>query len=853
MDQTKTNSTVGKRYLPWNPKSVSRTRQDIKSWNNALNMARLAEHPQNYALQLIYDECDLDGLITAQWNNRKNQIFSASFSLKNASGDVDEEQTKILKKHPLYRKLSNAALDSIMFGYNVGEFKFKKVAGEMKLRFDLIPRYNVVPQTGMFYPEYGDPSKFIKYREIPEFGIWVLEFNSENLGLMNKLVPMALLTRFTEASWSELGEIYGIPPRVMKTNTQDATMLKRAEAMMRDMGSAAWFIIDETEEFEFAKGVSTNGDVYNNLLKHCGAKICNMISGGMIGQDTQNGARAKDEVSMEMLWLLVQSDMAMLEEEWNETIIPALVKHGVLPEGLSFEFDETEDIAQLWKFVQGLLPFFDIDPEWIKDKFGIEIIGAKAQNDLATTLALALKGAVPPPTGGAGGGEGDPDFFLRAPLDGACCGAHHINPLLLQGELEGALSLPKDAPKSSTLIKRVGEANGELTFDLETFRDTAKTLTKGFNKKLDGRKIKLAKSPRSVSSQTGRLAMDFAYGIDSPHLLAAFEMNLFRFSAGKTLAQVQALNQAFRDAPSFDIFRMNANRIGDVFNERWLRTEFDTAVLVGESSATYHSLMRDVDVFPYWEYRTAGDALVREEHAALDGLILPANDPRWAKIFPPNGWNCRCYIVARTRAEAQGINFQSMQERADTYFGSEDFERAVKSGFGINRAVTGEVFTANQQYITGRNLTQSTKLINELEPKDYGLRPSAELIQNATRKLPTPSGGAGGVSDTVEQFVADLDTLNGKSVIRDYNQRALNFPLDASKGIQLLEAVRDTLSNPSELWAKVTKGGYQLTYLTYYEGEAFQVIAEMAGLELNLVSWSKVKNIESKRKGMLLK
>lgn len=814
MDQTKTNSTVGKRYLPWNPKSVSRTRQDIKTWNNALNMARLAEHPQNWALQLIYDECDLDGLITSQWNNRKNQIFSSAFSLKNASGDIDEEQTKILKKHPLYRKLSNAALDSIMFGYNVGEFKFKKVAGEMKLRFDLIPRYNVVPQTGLFYPEYGDPSRFIKYREIPEFGTWVLEFNSENLGLMNKLVPMALLTRFTEASWSELGEIYGIPPRVMKTNTQDATMLKRAEAMMRDMGSAAWFIIDETEEFEFAKGVSTNGDVYNNFLKHCGAKICNMISGGMIGQDTQNGARAKDEVSMEMLWLLVQSDMAMLEEEWNETIIPALVKHGVLPEGLSFEFDETEDIAQLWKFVQGLLPFFDIDPEWIKDKFGIEIIGAKVQNDLATTLALAL---------GSRGKEGDPDFFLRAPLDGACCGAHHM----LQ------LSLPKDAPKSSPLIKRVEEANGELSFDLETFRDTAKTLTKGFNKKLDGRKIKLAVS-------------EFAYGIDSPHLLAAFEMNLFRFSAGKTLAQVQALNQAFRDAPSFDIFRMNANRIGDVFNDRWLRTEFDTAVLVGESSATYHSLMRDVDVFPYWEYRTAGDAAVREEHAALDGLILPANDPRWAKIFPPNGWNCRCYIVARTREEVQGINFQSMQEKADNYFGSEDFERAVKSGFGVNRAVTGEVFTANQQYITGRNLTQSNKILNELEPKDYGLRASADLIQEATRKLPD-------FSNTVEQFIGDLDTLNGKSVIWDYNKRALNFPLDASKGIQLLEAVKDTLSNPSELWAKVTKGGYQLTYLTYYEGEAFQVIAALSELELNLVSWNKVKSIESKRKGMLIR
>lgn len=806
-----TNSRIGKNYLPWVDKSISRTRKDMKSWNQALNQWHLADQPLSWMLQQLYTEIFRDATPAAQKANRDNQIFSSTFSLKNASGEIDEEQTALLKKHPLYRQLTQYVIDSEWFAVTVCELSFQESNGVKRLIAEMVPRENIVPQRGLFYPDYMDPSKYIKYREMAEFGTWILEFNSGHEGLANKLVAPVLLMRFAESCWSELCEIYGIPPRVLKTNTGDSKALARADKMMKDMGAAAYFIIDETEEFEFAKGVATNGDVYKNLINHLRDKICTLISGGLIGQDTQNGSRAKDEVVFDMLWLLVQSDMARVEDAWNNIIIPALVKHGVLKPGLTFEFDEAEDVGQLWKFVQGLIPFYEIDPEWIKKKFNIEITGPKDQSTAAAALALMF------------GGKGDPDFFPVAPQVGACCGNHHT----IQ------LALPKDAPKSSPLINRVGEANGELTFDLDTFRDTAKTLTKGFNKKLEGRKIKL-----SVS--------EFAYGIDSPHLLAAFEMNLFRFSAGKTLAQVQALNQAFREAPSFDIFRMNANRIGDVFNERWLRTEFDTAVLVGESSATYHSLMRDVDVFPYWEYRTAGDAAVREEHAALDGLILPANDPRWARIFPPNGWNCRCYIVARTREEVQGINFQSMQEKADNYFGSEDFDRAVKSGFGVNRAVTGEVFTANQQYITGRNLTQSTRMINELEPKDYGLRPSADLIQEATRKLPD-------FSDSLERFVGDLDTLNGKSVIRDYNQRALNFPIDASKGIQLLEAVRDTLSTPSELWAKVTKGGYQLTYLSYYEGEVFQVIAEMAGLELNLVSWSKVKNIESKRKGMLLK
>lgn len=42
-----------------------------------------------------------------------------------------------------------------------------------------------------------------------------------------------------------------------------------------------------------------------------------------------------------------------------------------------------------------------------------------------------------------------------------------------------------------------------------------------------------------------------------------------------------------------------------------------------------------------WGYRysAVGDERTREEHAMLDGTTLPKDDPRWASIFPPNGWN----------------------------------------------------------------------------------------------------------------------------------------------------------------------------------------------------------------------
>lgn len=44
-------------------------------------------------------------------------------------------------------------------------------------------------------------------------------------------------------------------------------------------------------------------------------------------------------------------------------------------------------------------------------------------------------------------------------------------------------------------------------------------------------------------------------------------------------------------------------------------------------------------------YSTAGDDKVRPDHAALDGVTLPVEDPFWSYAYPPNGWNCRCNVI----------------------------------------------------------------------------------------------------------------------------------------------------------------------------------------------------------------
>lgn len=78
----------------------------------------------------------------------------------------------------------------------------------------------------------------------------------------------------------------------------------------------------------------------------------------------------------------------------------------------------------------------------------------------------------------------------------------------------------------------------------------------------------------------------------------------------------------------------------------WLKTNLYTATNTSYKSAEWNRL-HDPDikhVYPAYEYKTQGDDHVREEHQALEGLVALADDPIWDTIFPPNDWNCRCYV-----------------------------------------------------------------------------------------------------------------------------------------------------------------------------------------------------------------
>lgn len=88
-------------------------------------------------------------------------------------------------------------------------------------------------------------------------------------------------------------------------------------------------------------------------------------------------------------------------------------------------------------------------------------------------------------------------------------------------------------------------------------------------------------------------------------------------------------------------------KTGEYFGTpRRLNTIYRVNMQSAYSAARYQRLRDNVDNRPYWQYSAVGDARTRPAHLALSGKIYRYDDPFWTTFYPPNGFNCRCTVIA---------------------------------------------------------------------------------------------------------------------------------------------------------------------------------------------------------------
>lgn len=357
-------------------------------------------------------------------------------------------------------------------------------------------------------------------------------------------------------------------------------------------------------------------------------------------------------------------------------------------------------------------------------------------------------------------------------------------------------------------------------------------------------------------------------GWNTPDTLAyqMMEFNLFEFAESKTEARLAAMTDLLIDKEklqirSFEDYKKLALKEVSEFNEEWLLAEYNLSISVGQNSAAYQRFMAEKDDFQYVQYQTAGDSNVRSAHAKLDGLIVNLDDKKAMKLFPPNGYGCRCEMIqlpSKPNKEdvTNGDDAMDLMSRIDPKW--------RKSQFEINRGDLKQVFTNEQFYADTKGMS---KKINDMTFDKYGLLPYDEFKKGLKPiKL----------DDTItENNVNELFKTNGKTKgnknfmgFEDYFGRKLilqkgtfdthidqHYTNDSEKRPQLFPHIKDVISNPDEVWLtrEKTKNNQTLRYIKYYKDKAFVVLGEMNNNHFEIKTWFEMKDEKKTRNGLLVK
>jgi len=252
---------------------------------------------------------------------------------------------------------------------------------------------------------------------------------------------------------------------------------------------------------------------------------------------------------------------------------------------------------------------------------------------------------------------------------------------------------------------------------------------------------------------------------------------------------------------------------------------------------------------------------VRDEHASIDGRVFKFDDKEARRLWPPNGYKCRCEAIQFV-GKPGNLAMSGKDALPVVFTNKKQLEQ-----FGFNRADAGVVFNQNQMYLGTLKDTEGTtsvgKPINNYSFADYGLKKFSELRATLEGlkldKTITPD-------NVKELFVNNAATNDYKAMgFEDYLKRKLILKEDTFKNHttgkyiketenrhQLFAHLEDILKNPSEVYMRDVKGG-QLRYIKFYNDERIAIDTTITTDALEIETWYFNKINEDIRQGLWIK
>ncbi len=367
----KANPRVKERLIH---RSTTQTSADLRDWRNAKDRVTDVFNPSNEDLMDIYEDItNNDGHIRGIIETIKNKIKAKDFLLVDSDGEVDEEETKKIQK-AWFLKWVDWIVEARFFWYSL--VQLGDIVDDGYPDIALVPRDFVVPQKKAVKKDrdfFLSANSF--FYESPQLRDGLIMVESDVFGLFNIATPHAIAKRALFDSGWMYSEIYGIPPRIAKTDISDQIQKDNMVKMMERSGSALWVVIDKEDELEYGDSGSTGStDVFLTMIKGSNDEVSKALTGG-VGMADEKSFVGSVEAQERLLFEFVGSFIRDVRHSTNEELLPRMVKQGIMKDGLKLKVPHEQGLTVLEKkeIIKDLAAFFTFTPETVTREVGIEV------------------------------------------------------------------------------------------------------------------------------------------------------------------------------------------------------------------------------------------------------------------------------------------------------------------------------------------------------------------------------------------------------------------------------------------------------------------------------------------------
>lgn len=278
--------------------------------------------------------------------------------------------------------------------------------------------------------------------------------------------------------------------------------------------------------------------------------------------------------------------------------------------------------------------------------------------------------------------------------------------------------------------------------------------------------------------------------------------------------------------------------------ENIFRTNIQTAYQAGH----YARQMEVVHDKPFWQYSAVMDSRTRPLHAAMHGKVLPYDHPWWKKNYPPNGFSCRCTVVALSKEEMRRDGLKKEEETPFDIFDKgwghnpgqwEVYDKNALSDDSIVKTLQGQKQYSDYGRVNVRDITDKSPA--------PGLIPAAksraEAVKIVSAALGVKKERVRIVTTPIEEVVIDRDRLS--HIVRKAEEKRERYA----------NYIIPTLEDPYEVYMTRYEDGWRRRYIKLWTGK-YNIMAVVRINRDGSILWNVIeaddKRMNKLREGLLL-